>query len=956
MSNYSIKINVDKLEVVPSPTPSPTPTPTPSNGYVPPEYNQIVLDDSPVHYWRMESETGGVVEDVVGTNDATIFSSGLGSNPTTLTPNGISGNGATIEIDPVEAYQDSNSGFQLTSNIDTSLFVNGYTVEGWIKIPSNTGPGEYYAILGSANNNFGLELYYPGPAASDIELYLWSTGDTTNTVYNDPNEFLDEWLHIVYTISPTSDYIIYVNGQQVDQGTYLEDLVFGYIGTDAGSERNNCELDEIAIYDYVLTAPQISAHYAAAQASLPPPSPTPTPTVFMFESLPTLTHTRLNSGDVLEYIAAQNFNDEWGMWKFNVYNGYDYLDAKYVASQDKIISLLGIARGGWGGSGEFEGQFYENLTVPYTNYYGDNAQYNQDLPPKTTPGEIVNPQYRLSYVSVDASNSIVDSYEVPVLNPFPTPSVQVTDDGNGGTSVFPLGQKMDIPINAKFLNGKLVDGPVPTPYSPPTATPTRTPVPTPTVTPTTSGTPAVTPTPTSSGVPVTPTPTPTVTAAVTGTPQPTPTPTPSEAVGLISGIFTIGYDNKGQAGDGAGVTADGQFVPVIAWSETDTVKSLRNVESCATITIIFDNSLYSWGENISGNTGTGTAVGDVFTATEIGSAEPSWQKVAGGDSERFALSSTGKLYAWGENSSSRLGLGGVIDEASPVQIGTDTNWSDINSAGYFSFAIKSDGTLWSWGANTFGQLAQGAVGTISVPTQVGSATNWTGVYTSWNSGCVFAINSLGELYSCGANFNGILGLGDTSSRNTLQRVGAATDWQEIFVCEYSNTVFGKAASGLYAWGSGNTYGMLGISGAPSSVSTPTLIDANNDWVKVVSTQEAVLGLRSNGELYGWGYNLRYLLSPAGAPDNNTIVDVPTLIVAPEPFLDVTCQTFHTMAYATSQNKLYCWGDNIDNSFAPGVGTLVTTPTVLLDYTSEGKQPLIVAQTSLNAVFATKILA
>lgn len=368
------------------------------------------------------------------------------------------------------------------------------------------------------------------------------------------------------------------------------------------------------------------------------------------------------------------------------------------------------------------------------------------------------------------------------------------------------------------------------------------------------------------------------------------------------------------------------------------------------MTVIIDGDLYSWGQNSSGSTGTGTLSGNVFTATQIGVSEPVWDVVSGGDRERIGLAG-GKLFAWGLNTSGRLGLGDSTNRSSPTQIGTDTDWVYVSSAGFFTFAIKSDGTLWSWGTNFGGQLGQGDTSTRNVPTQVGSANNWSKVYCSWYNGTTYAINSSGELYACGSGNGGVLGLGDTVQRTTLERVGTASDWQEIYVGEYSQVVFGLAASGLYAWGNGGGYGMLGIASTNSAL-TPTLISASANWVKIATNQEIVLALNDSGQLYGWGANFDYTLSPTGAALND-IVEVPTLMNIPEPLLDVSCQTFHPMVYATSARKLYAWGTNESNAYAPGFGGVLDEPSVLLDYTSENKQPLIVAQSSSVAIFATK---
>lgn len=83
------------------------------------------------------------------------------------------------------------------------------------------------------------------------------------------------------------------------------------------------------------------------------------------------------------------------------------------------------------------------------------------------------------------------------------------------------------------------------------------------------------------------------------------------------------------------------------------------------------------------------------------------------------------LWTWGNNGYGQLGLGDINSRSSPVQIGSLTNWKQVN-AGYVytTAAIKTDGTLWTWGFNGYGVLGLGNTTNRSSPVQVGTLTNW----------------------------------------------------------------------------------------------------------------------------------------------------------------------------------------------------------------------------------------
>ena len=62
------------------------------------------------------------------------------------------------------------------------------------------------------------------------------------------------------------------------------------------------------------------------------------------------------------------------------------------------------------------------------------------------------------------------------------------------------------------------------------------------------------------------------------------------------------------------------------------------------------------------------------------------------------------FWTWGKNDSGQLGDNTVISRSSPIQVGTLTSWSKINSFRHHSIALKTDGTLWTWGINFYGAL------------------------------------------------------------------------------------------------------------------------------------------------------------------------------------------------------------------------------------------------------------
>lgn len=83
----------------------------------------------------------------------------------------------------------------------------------------------------------------------------------------------------------------------------------------------------------------------------------------------------------------------------------------------------------------------------------------------------------------------------------------------------------------------------------------------------------------------------------------------------------------------------------------------------------------------------------------IGSAKD-WTAIAAGDWHSLALKSDGSLWAWGDNSSGQLGDGTTVTPViEPQRVGQGLDWVAIDAGGDCSLALTSDGRLFAWGMN-----------------------------------------------------------------------------------------------------------------------------------------------------------------------------------------------------------------------------------------------------------------
>lgn len=215
-----------------------------------------------------------------------------------------------------------------------------------------------------------------------------------------------------------------------------------------------------------------------------------------------------------------------------------------------------------------------------------------------------------------------------------------------------------------------------------------------------------------------------------------------------------------------------------------------------TAAIKTDGTLWVWGNNGYGALGINNAnVGyppyNQSTPVQVHGGGTNWKQVSIGYYYSAAIKTDGTLWTWGTNKNRGLGLG-LIDTTNrltPVQVGSGTNWKQVSCGSYDAFyqhnstlAIKTDGTLWAWGNNDYGQLGISNTLTKSTPVQVGSGTNWKEVdQGKYNSG---GIKTDGTAWMWGYNGNGsmgrVLGYAETSY-SPKQIHNISTHWKQISV-------------------------------------------------------------------------------------------------------------------------------------------------------------------------------
>ncbi|MGL4950802.1 MAG: RCC1 domain-containing protein, partial [Mycoplasma sp.] len=214
----------------------------------------------------------------------------------------------------------------------------------------------------------------------------------------------------------------------------------------------------------------------------------------------------------------------------------------------------------------------------------------------------------------------------------------------------------------------------------------------------------------------------------------------------------------------------------------------------------------------------------------------------------------GKLFMWGDNSSSQLGIsGGNRSKPTYVDVDGDKNPDNDNvisvALGEDSSMVINDGKVYSWGGNYYGQL--GRSGSGSTPGLVELSGTVKGIYAGYTS--AGAITSTGT-YTWGNNECGQLGVGVEGGKKTIPTkiTIPGTPTQLSFGQDASGFL---SSSNLYVagWGYQGRLG-LGPETAYSTFPTPTKLSLPGTVSKTSFGVHHAFAITSNG-LYAWGYNV-----------------------------------------------------------------------------------------------------
>ncbi|KAI8494340.1 hypothetical protein Bbelb_281000 [Branchiostoma belcheri] len=161
------------------------------------------------------------------------------------------------------------------------------------------------------------------------------------------------------------------------------------------------------------------------------------------------------------------------------------------------------------------------------------------------------------------------------------------------------------------------------------------------------------------------------------------------------------------------------------------------------------------------------------------------------------------------------------------------------------------------GANSYGQLGVGHRDDRHSPQQLQGVNFRVKVVTGGGGHTAF-ISAEGQLFACGWNQKGQLGLGHREDVSVLTHVAALTEPVHTVACGWDFTLAVTEGGQLFSWGS-NAFGQLGVPEVKGHSSTPVPIQQNLQGVRIVGVAAGLrhaVALDDTGSVWTWGAGKR----------------------------------------------------------------------------------------------------
>jgi len=396
------------------------------------------------------------------------------------------------------------------------------------------------------------------------------------------------------------------------------------------------------------------------------------------------------------------------------------------------------------------------------------------------------------------------------------------------------------------------------------------------------------------------------------------------------GVMCWGGNDAGQLGNGD--TAD-TFSKIYVTGLSGNVAAITAGQrhTCALTT---SGGVKCWGDNSWGQLGTGSLdQPGSLVPVDVTDLPADVVAIGAGAHHTCALTSTGAVKCWGANFAGQLGSGSTTPSsvATPVDVvNLGGAVAAIATGSDHTCALMAAGGVRCWGANGAGQLGYDHTTLIFVPYPIvvqGLASDVAAIAAGASHTC--ALTADGGVSCWGLNMSGQLGDGTTIDHDAPTAATGLSSGVAALAPGGNHTCVLVADGGLRCFGA-NSLGQLGNGNPGSSALASTAVSAMAAGVISIAAGGAhTCVLTSAGGAQCWGDHSRGQLGNPAPGERH----VPTPVYGLDHGLAaLAAGAAHTCAL-TAAGGVQCWGDNIDGQL--GVGDTMSFSYIPRDLTALG---------------------